>query len=48
MEVFGEWFLNHREKNQLIELAIASGIEKDKISVDQEDLGVNLFLRIKK
>jgi len=48
MEVFGKWFLNHRDGRELIELAINAGIENDKIKVFSEDLGVNLFLHIRK
>ncbi|NTV06552.1 MAG: class I SAM-dependent methyltransferase [Chlorobiaceae bacterium] len=47
MELFGKWFLCHRSKQELIDLAIESGVEKKHISVVSEPLGVNLFLRIK-
>jgi len=46
MEIFGEWFLNHRNANELLELAIRAGVDKGKATVDQEPLGVNLFLRV--
>lgn len=47
MEVFGEWYLLHRSKEELFELAMKAGVAEDKITVDKEPLGVNLFLRIK-
>ncbi len=46
MEVLSDWYLNHRSKYDLIKLAIEADIPEECISVDQEDLGVNLFLRI--
>jgi extracellular factor (EF) 3-hydroxypalmitic acid methyl ester biosynthesis protein len=46
MELFGKWFLYHRSEQELIELAIQSGVEERYISVVSEPLGVNLFLRI--
>ena len=45
---FGEWFLNHRTEEKLIKLAKSAGIKKQLVTVDKEQLGVNLFLRIKK
>ena len=47
MEVLSDWYLNHRSRFELMKLAIDSGIDEDLISVDSEELGVNLFLRIK-
>lgn len=47
MEKFGSWFLNHRSKDELIELAIKSGIKIDSIRVTHEEKGVNLFLHVK-
>ena len=47
MEVFGEWFLNHRSPAELTQLAIDGGIDKNNIMVDKECLGVNLFLRMR-
>ncbi len=46
MEVFGEWFLNHRSAEELTDLAIKAGAGKRNIAIDKECLGVNLFLRI--
>jgi SAM-dependent methyltransferase len=48
MELIGQWFLHHRSKEQLKSLAQKAGISSDNISVDQEPLGVNLFLHITK
>ncbi len=46
MEIFGEWFLNHRNVDELLGLAIQAGVDKSKITVNEEPLGVNLFLRM--
>jgi len=45
---FGEWFLHHRTPEQL--LTLAKACEGDGIAshVDEEPLGVNLFLHIEK
>lgn len=48
MEVFGQWYLYHRSKDSLIELAMEAGVQKDLIKISQEELGVNLFLHLKK
>ena len=48
MEIFGQWYLHHRNKNQMIDLADSSGINAKKIFVDAENTGVNLFLHIYK
>lgn len=45
MEVFGDWYLNYRSKENLIDIALDAGAIKG-IKVDQEELGINLFLRI--
>lgn len=42
----GNWFLYHRSPEDLIKIARDCGIERDKISVKSESLGVNLFLHI--
>ncbi len=44
---FGLWHLNHRDEDQLLNLAQLAGYEKSKISIEQESEGVNLFMRIK-
>ena len=48
MEILGDWFLYHRSKDELKGFALQAGIPEDKIQVDSEPLGINLFLRIKK
>ena len=48
MEVYGKWYLNHRDEETLIDLAIKSGITREKITVNSEETGVNLFLHLKK
>ena len=47
MEIFGEWFLYHRTKNELIKLAMDAGFERENICVSSEEENVNLFLHIK-
>lgn len=47
MEVLSDWYLNHRSKNDLIRLALETEAGKDQVKVEMEELGVNLFLRIK-
>ena len=48
MEVLGDWFLYHRSVDELHDFARRAGIPDDKISVIQEPLGINLFLRLRK
>jgi len=48
MEIMGDWFLYHRSVDELIQFAIQAGIERSKIDVVQEPLGINLFLRVRK
>ena len=45
---FGHWFLNHRSANHLTELALKAGAEPDRVRVEQEPEGINLFLRVGK
>ncbi|MDF1572849.1 MAG: class I SAM-dependent methyltransferase [Bacteroidales bacterium] len=47
MEVLSDWYLNHRSKHDLINVAMEAGIAEENISVDMEALGVNLFLHIR-
>jgi hypothetical protein len=47
MELFGEWYLIHRNPTKLKELAIQAGANLKNITVEQEAEGVNLFLRVK-
>jgi len=44
MEIIAEWFLHHRSKEKLITLAHECGLPTSSISVQQEPMGVNLFL----
>lgn len=48
MEIMGDWFLYHRSVDELKYYAILAGIEKSKIDVIQEPLGINLFLKVRK
>ena len=47
MEVLSDWKLNHRSKSDLLNIASAAGIEENKVSIDTEPLGINLFLKIR-
>lgn len=46
MELFGEWFLIHRSREKLTSLSLQAGVQAEHISIEQEPLGINLFLRI--
>jgi hypothetical protein len=46
MEILSDWYLNHRSKYELIKLAIDAGVAEEDVTIDQELLGVNLFLKI--
>lgn len=48
MEIFGEWFLQYRNKEDLYRLALEAGICEENIKVECEPLGVNLFLIVEK
>ena len=47
MEIFGEWYLQHRSEDQLTSLALSAGLPLQNVFVGQEAEGVNLFLHIK-
>ncbi len=47
MEVLSDWYLVHRSKNDLIRMALEAEAAKELVEVEMEELGVNLFLRIK-
>jgi len=47
MEVLSDWYLVHRSKHDLVRMALEAEARKDQVGVDMEELGVNLFLRIK-
>jgi extracellular factor (EF) 3-hydroxypalmitic acid methyl ester biosynthesis protein len=46
MELIGDWFLQHRSEEDLVQLALAAGVSKENIRVGAEMEGVNLFLHI--
>jgi hypothetical protein len=48
MEVLSDWFLNHRSKDDLLNIAARACINKKCVQIDTEPLGVNLFLKISK
>lgn len=43
---FGGWHLNHRTAQDLMRILEASGIGYDQVTIDSEDEGINLFLRV--
>ncbi len=47
MELFGNWYLNHRTADQLITLAREAGFDESQLSIGNEEENVNLFLHIK-
>jgi len=47
MEVLSDWYLNHRSKYDLVRMALEAEAREEQVEVDMEELGVNLFLRIK-
>ena len=47
MEVAGNWKLNYRSAQKLIELAQRAGAKRESISIGCEPLAVNLFMHIK-
>ncbi|MDF1573712.1 MAG: class I SAM-dependent methyltransferase [Bacteroidales bacterium] len=47
MEVLSDWYLVHRSKNDLVRMALEAEAREEQVEVDMEELGVNLFLRIK-
>jgi hypothetical protein len=42
----GRWFLHHRSSDDLIKIATDCGVPREKVVVQSEPLGVNLFLHI--
>jgi extracellular factor (EF) 3-hydroxypalmitic acid methyl ester biosynthesis protein len=44
---FGHWFLNYRNPDELLQLAIECGVSDQNIFIGGEPEGVNLFLHIK-
>ena len=47
MEVLSDWYLVHRSKHDLVRMALEAKAKEEQVDVDMEELGVNLFLRIK-
>jgi len=47
MEVLSDWYLVHRSKHDLVRMALEANAKEDHVEVDMEELGVNLFLRIR-
>ncbi len=47
MELFGDWYLNHRTEMELRELAEKAGFKSKNIRIGKEAKNVNLFLHIK-
>jgi len=43
---FGGWKLIHRSESDLINLAVQSGVDRNRIAIGQEPEGVNIFLHI--
>lgn len=46
MELFGDWYLQHRSSEQLVSLALEAGFDESQVAVGCESEKVNLFLRI--
>ncbi len=46
MEVMTEWYLHYRDEVCLHDLALKANINNDRISIEKEPLGINLFLKI--
>ena len=44
MELIGDWYLNHRSPALLTELGVAAGFDLNNTKVEQEELGINLFV----
>ena len=48
MEMCGGWYLIHRTEEELLDLAVSSGVPEECVSIEQESLGINLFCCIQK
>ncbi len=48
MEVLGDWFLYHRSEDELLRFASQAGVPAQMTDVLSEELGINLFLRMRK
>lgn len=47
MEVLSDWYLVHRSRYDLVRMALEAEASEELVEVDMEELGVNLFLRIR-
>lgn len=47
IEKYASWNLNHRSKEELIDLALSTGCTSDSIEIHSEEEGINLFMHIK-
>lgn len=47
MEIISEWYLIHRSAAHLRDLALRAGADPEKIKVEREPEGVNLFLHVR-
>jgi extracellular factor (EF) 3-hydroxypalmitic acid methyl ester biosynthesis protein len=48
MEVLSDWYLNLRTESDLFRIASDANIDNERVSVEKEPLGINLFLKIRK
>ena len=46
MEVLSDWHLNHRSRYDLIRMAVEAEVNEDQVTIDNEELGINMFMRI--
>lgn len=47
MEVLSDWYINHRSRYDLIRMAVEAKVNEEQVIVEKEELGINLFMRIK-
>lgn len=47
MEVLSDWYLNHRSMYDLIRMAAEAGVNEDQVIIENEELGINMFMRIR-
>jgi extracellular factor (EF) 3-hydroxypalmitic acid methyl ester biosynthesis protein len=47
MEVLSDWYLNHRSRYDLIRMAVEAKVNEDQVNIEEEELGINLFMGIK-
>jgi len=48
MEVLSDWYLNLRTESDLFRIASEAYVDKEQVNIDKEDLGINLFLKVRK